>query len=195
MRELASRLNVSLDFVIYKTPAEVADAAEKNTWDVAVLAIEPARAEKIAFSPAMTEIEATYVVHKESEIQSAAQVDSSGRILAPDKAGYELYLRRTLRSATLIRSDSFQASIDIFNEGRAEALAGLRPALLESMHKIRVGRTARRRVHDRESRAWHSPRPARGGGVPQDFRRRDDTSGFVARSIRRHDVQGLSAVK
>jgi polar amino acid transport system substrate-binding protein len=56
MRELASRLNVPVDFVIYQTPAGVADAVEKNTWDVAVLAIEPARAEKIAFSPAMTEI-------------------------------------------------------------------------------------------------------------------------------------------
>jgi polar amino acid transport system substrate-binding protein len=196
MRELGLRLGVPVDFVVYKAPSDVADAVEKNTWDVAVLAIEPARAAKIAFSHAMTEIEATYVVHKESDIQSVAQVDSSGvRIAAPAKAGYELYLRRTLRSATLIPTDNFQASINFFNEGRAEALAGLRPALLESMDKMPDGRL----LQGEFMIVNH------GLGTPRDrpaaaeylkiFVEEMNASGFVARSIRQHGVQGLSAVK
>lgn len=69
------------------------------------LAIEQARAQKIAFSPAMTEIEATYAVHRDSPLQSVEQVDAPGiRIAALEKAGYELYLTRTLRNATLIRT-------------------------------------------------------------------------------------------
>jgi hypothetical protein len=89
----------------------------------------------------MTEIEATYVVHKDSPLQSVGQVDTSGtRISAPEKAGYELYLTRTLRNATLVRTKGVQASIDLFNERRADALAGLKPALLESMGKIPDGR-------------------------------------------------------
>src|SRR5215471_7929871 len=64
MRELGSRLGVPVEFVVYPTPGNVTDAVDQATWDVAILAIEQARAEKIAFSPAITEIEATYVVRK-----------------------------------------------------------------------------------------------------------------------------------
>ena len=136
MRELASRLGVPVEFVVYPTPGDVADAADKNAWDVAILAIEEARAKTIAFSPAMTEIEATYVVHKNSSLRSVDQVDSPGvRISAPEKAGYELYLARTLRNATLVRTKGSAASIELFNGGRASGSScmdlsniGLRPA-------------------------------------------------------------------
>src|SRR6185436_12788422 len=118
----------------HATPGDVADAVGKNTWDVAILAIAQARAQTIAFSPPITEIEATYAVHADSPLRSADQVDAPGvRIAAPGKAGYELFLTRTLRQATLIRTKSFRDSIDCFNERGADALAGLKPALLESM--------------------------------------------------------------
>jgi len=196
MRELASRLNVPVDFVTYKTPADVADAVDENTWDVTILAIEPARAEKIAFSSAMTEIEATYVVHKGSNIQSVAQVDLSGvRVAAAEKAGYELYLRRTLRNATLVHTNSFQASIDVFNEGRADALAGLRPALLESMGKIPDGRLLEGEFMI-VNHGLGTPRDRRAAaGYLKTFVEEMNASGFVARSIQRHGVKGLSAVK
>lgn len=58
MRELASRLDVPVDFVVHDSPGDVADAVDKGTWDVAILAIAQARAQTITFSPAMTEIEA-----------------------------------------------------------------------------------------------------------------------------------------
>src|SRR5262245_37116092 len=62
MRELASRLGVPLEMVVHATPGEVADTAQKGTWDVAILAIEQSRAQTIAFSPPISEIEATYAV-------------------------------------------------------------------------------------------------------------------------------------
>jgi polar amino acid transport system substrate-binding protein len=196
MRELAGRLGVPVHFELYATPGEVADASEKGVWDVAILAIEQARAQTIAFSPAMTEIEATYAVHKDSALQSVAQVDASGvRISAPEKAGYELYLTRTLRNATLIRATSFQASIDLFNERRADALAGLKPALVESMNKMPDAR-----LLDGKFTAVNH-----GLGVPRKqqaaaeylkaFVEQMNASGFVARSIERNGVKGLAAVK
>src|SRR5438046_2725302 len=51
MRELGSRLGVPVEFVVHATPGDVADASASGTWDVAVLAIEQARAQTIAFSP------------------------------------------------------------------------------------------------------------------------------------------------
>lgn len=196
MRELASRLGLPLDFVMHATPGEVADAADKGSWDVAILAIEPARAQTIAFSPPMTEIEATYVVRKDSQLKTAEQVDAPGvHIAAPNKAGYELYLTRTLRHATLVRTRNVQACIDLFNEGGADAVASLKPTLLESMGKMPEGRL----VEGRFTAVNHGlgtprERPAAAAWIRAFI---DDivASGFIARSIERHGVRGLSALK
>jgi len=56
MQELAKRLGVSLEMVIYEQPGQVADDATKDVWDIAILAIEKTRAKTISFSPGMTEI-------------------------------------------------------------------------------------------------------------------------------------------
>ena len=197
MRDLASRLGVPVDFVVHATPGDVADAAERGTWDVAVLAIEQSRAQKIAFSPAMTEIEATYVVHKNSALRSVSEVDAAGiRISAAEKAGYELFLTRTLRNATLIRAKGGAASIDLFNERRADALAGLKPALLEAMDKMPDARMLEGKFMT-VNHGLGIPRDRREAAVEylKAFVEEMNTSGFLARSIQRHGVQGLSAVK
>jgi polar amino acid transport system substrate-binding protein len=196
MRELASRLGVPLEQVVYATPGEVADAVDKNAWDVSILAIEQARAERIAFSPPMSEIEATYVVHKDSPLKGVAQVDAAGvRIAAPHKAGYELYLTRTLKSATLVRTKSFPESIEVFNARQADAVAALKPNLLESMGKMPGGRMLEGRFMT-VNHGLGTPR-ARSAGAAflKAFVEDMNASGFIARSIERHQVQGLSAVK
>jgi polar amino acid transport system substrate-binding protein len=196
MRELASRLGVSVDFVVYPTPGDVADAADQNAWDVAILAIEEARAKTIAFSPAMTEIEATYAVHKNSPLRSVDQVDSPGvRISAPEKAGFELYLTRTLRSATLIRTKGSTASIELFKEGQADVLAGLRPMLLESMRELPDARLLEGRFMA-VNHGVGTPRERRAAATYlKGFAEEMKASGFVAWSIERHQVRGLSALR
>jgi polar amino acid transport system substrate-binding protein len=196
MRELASRLGVPVDLVVHATPGDVADAVDKGTWDVAILAIAQARAQTIAFSPAITEIEATYAVHKDSVLRTVGQVDASGvRISAAEKAGYELYLTQTLRNATLIRPKGFQASVDLFNERRADALAGLKPALLASMDKMPDARLLEGQFMT-VNHGLCTPRERRAAAeYLKSFAEEMNASGFVARSIERHGVQGLSAVK
>jgi polar amino acid transport system substrate-binding protein len=196
MRELASRLGVPLELVMHPTPGDVADAASLNTWDVAILAIEPARAQTVTFSPAMTEIEATYVVHKDSPLQSVAQVDAAGvRITAPDKAGYELYLTRTLKNATLIRAKNFTACVELFNQRGADALASLKPTLLESLSKLPEGRL----LPGRFTAINHGIGTPRARNAAAEYLKKFveemNASGFIARSIERHKVQGLSAIK
>ncbi|MEP6701814.1 MAG: transporter substrate-binding domain-containing protein [Betaproteobacteria bacterium] len=196
MRQLATRLGVPVDFVIHATPGDVTDAVGTGTWDVAILAIEQARAQQIAFSPPMTEIEATYAVHKDSALLSVIQVDAAGvRISAPDKAGYELYLTRTLRNATLIRGKNTQAAIDLFNQRGADVLAGLKPALLESMATIPDGRLLDGKFMT-VNHGLGTPRErVAAAAYLKAFVEEMNASGFVARSIERHGVQGLSAVK
>jgi polar amino acid transport system substrate-binding protein len=196
IRELATRLRIEVEYLVYPTPGHVADASDKQEWDVALLAIEPARAQTIAFSPAMTEIEASYFVHKGSALQTPEQVDASGiRIAVADKAGYELYLTRTLRHATLVRAPSFDASLSAFEEHRADVMAALKPNLLKILQN-----TPSARILDKPFMVVNH-----GLGTPRNrvaaaaylkmFVDEINASDFVARSIARHGVKGLAPVK
>ncbi len=196
MRELAARLGVPLQLVVHQTPGDVADAAGANTWDVAILAIAQERAKTITFSPPISEIEATYAVHKDSPLTSPAQVDAPGvRIAASEKAGYELYLTQTIRNATIIRPKGVPASIELFTKRGADAVAGLRPALITSMSKMPDARLLPGRFMT-VNHGLTTPRgrPA-GDAYLKAFVEEMNTTGFVARSIEQHGVQGLSAVK
>lgn len=196
MRELASRLGVPLELVMHESPGDITDAAGKGTWDVAVLAIEPSRAEHIAFTPPMTEIEATYAVHEDSPLRTVREVDAPGiRIAAAEKSGYELYLTRTLRNATLIRSKGATASIAAFNDHQADALAGLKPMLLDAMPQLPGARLIEGRFMT-VNHGIGTPRGRRSAAEYLESFVEDITaSGFLARLIERDGVQGLAAVR
>ncbi len=196
MRELAARLGVPLELVVHATPGEVADAASADTWDAAILAIEPARAQAIAFSPPLSEIEATYAVRRDSPWRDAAGIDAPGvRIAAAAKAGYELYLTRTLRHATLLRTPGIPASIELFEAGRVDAVAALRPMLLELIARMPDARL----VEGNFMLINHGIGTPRGrtaaAAYLDDFVRDLNVSGFVAAAIARHGVKGLTAVR
>ena len=196
MNELGARLGVPVEMVVHPTPGQVADAVNKGTWDVAILAIEATRAQTISFSPPISEIEATYVVRKDSPLHSVEQVDSSGvRIAAPAKAGYELYLRRALKSATLVDSRDLQGSINMINERKVEAMAALKPMLIESMSKMPDARL----LDGRFMTVNHGLCTARGKPAADEYLKQFvqelNASGFIARSIERHRIKGLSPVK
>ena len=195
MHELASRLGVPLDIVVYPTPGDVADVARENAWDVAILAIEPARAKTIEFSSPMTAIEATYVVHEDSALKSIADVDKPGvRISAPEKAGYELFLTRTIQHATIVRCSSAAESIAAFIERRADALAGLKPMLLDAMTRIPDGRMLDGTFMTVNHGLGTSHRRGGAGAYLKAFVDDLNAKGFVAQSIARNKVQGLSPV-
>jgi polar amino acid transport system substrate-binding protein len=119
MQELAKRLGVPLEMLVYDQPGQVADDSAKGVWDIAILAIEETRAKTISFSPAMTEIEAGYVVRKNSPLKLPDQVDSKGiKIAAAEKTGYELFLTSSLKNASLIRTKNFASSIETFNQNQ-----------------------------------------------------------------------------
>jgi hypothetical protein len=81
-RAVAERLGVPVRYVPYPRPGELADAAGTGAWDIGLIGAEPQRAEKIAFSPAYAEIEATYLVPPGSPITAIEEVDRPGTRIA-----------------------------------------------------------------------------------------------------------------
>ena len=136
-RALATRLGVEARLIPFKGPGQVADAAAENVWDIANIAAEPARAKTINFSSAYCEIQASYLLPPGSPIRSVAEVDKSGnRIAAKGRAAFELWLSDNLKEATVVQAESHDAAFDAFVEHSLEALAGLRPKLIEQQQAL-----------------------------------------------------------
>ncbi len=130
-RELARRLAVPLAFVPYETAGRVVDAAARNEWTVAFLAIDPLRAEQIAFTPPYVIIEGSYLVREDSPLRAIDEFDRPGvRIAVGKGAAYDLYLTRALRHAQLVRAPSSALAIELFLDDGLEAAAGVRQPLV-----------------------------------------------------------------
>src|SRR5215813_6512791 len=135
--EIARRLGVPIKYVAYKTPGELADMADTGAWDIGLIGAEPQRAEKIAFTPAYVEIEATYLVPAGSPIQTLAEVDKPGvRISVTGRSAYGLWLDRNVKHARLMKTDTLDSSYEQFVREKLEVLAGLKPRLLSDVEKL-----------------------------------------------------------
>ena len=106
-RAIADRLGVPVKYVPFPKPGELADQAGQDVWDIGLIGAEPARAEKIAFTAAYAEIQATYMVPPGSPLKTIADVDRPGvRIAVAARSAYGLWLERNIAHATLIQSNS-----------------------------------------------------------------------------------------
>jgi polar amino acid transport system substrate-binding protein len=131
-RELGRRLGVPVVLVTFDAAGKVFDALKSGAWDVAFLAIDPARATEIAFTAPYVVIEGTYLVPADSPLRTIADVDRDGvRVAVGNKSAYDLYLTRTLKRAQLVRVPTSPEAIDIFLKDRLEAAAGVKQPLLQ----------------------------------------------------------------
>ena len=191
--EIARRLGVPVKLVPFKSPGELADAAEAGVWDIGLIGAEPQRAEKITFSPAYVEIEATYLVPGDSPIKSIADVDKKGvRIAVMGRAAYGLWLERNIKNAELVRSDSLASAADQFVRDKLEALAGLRPALISDSAKAPGGRILDGRFMAVQQAMGTQRRNVAAAAFLREFVEEVKTSGFVASLIEKHKVRGLT---
>ena len=96
-QELADRLDLKLKLIPYNTPGEIADDVSNDKWDICNIGAEPQRAEKITFSLAYAEIQATYLIQNDSKINSIDEVDVKGNTIAvAGKTAYGLMLQHLL---------------------------------------------------------------------------------------------------
>ncbi len=192
-RAIAGRLGVPVAYVPFPKPGELADAVDANVWDIGLIGAEPQRAEKIAFSPAYVEIEATYLVPAASPLQSIADVDKAGvRIAVTGRAAYGLWLDRNIKNAELVRSDTLASATEQFVRDKLEALAGLRPGLLSDVDKIPGARILDGKFMAVQQAVGTARKNAASAAFLRDFVEQAKASGLVAALIERHKVRGLS---
>jgi len=183
-RELARRLGVPVAYVAFDAAGKVFDALQAGVWDIAFLAIDPARAAGIDFTAPYVVIEGTYAVPSNSPLRTIADFDRDGvRIAVGRASAYELYLSRTLKHATLIRESSGADAFDLFLKDKLDAVAGVKQSLVA----FATTRTDMRVIPGRFmqiEQAMGTPR-GRAAGVRylREFVEEMKASGFVADAL------------
>lgn len=192
-RALAERLGVPVRYAPFPMPGALADAVDGDVWDVGLIGAEPQRAEKIAFTPAYVEIEATYLAPPGSKIEKLADVDRPGvRIAVTARAAYDLWLERNIKHATLVRSESLDAAFEQFVREKLDVLAGLRPRLFKDAAALPGSRILDGQFMAVQQAIGTARRNEAGAAFLRQFVEEAKASGLVARLIERHKVQGLS---
>jgi polar amino acid transport system substrate-binding protein len=191
--EIARRLGAPLKLLPYPNPGALADAAETGAWDIGNIGAEPQRARSIAFTAAYCEIQATYLVPAGSTIRTIAEVDRPGvRIAVMGRSAYGLWLENNIKQATLVRTDSIDSSFELFRDQGLDALAGLKPRLIEDVAKLPGSRILDGQF-SAVQQAVGTPRKNTAAAqwlaaVVEELKQ----SGEIARLIAKHKVVGLS---
>lgn len=190
----ARLLDVELELVVVDTAAGSVNAVAAEDADIGFFAVDPARGERIAFTPPYVLIEGSYLVKEDSPIRTNEEVDDvANRVVVGKGSAYDLYLTRALRHARILRSPSSPAVVATFLEEGAEVAAGVRQQL-EADAQARGGL----RLLDGRfmviQQAMGTPR-SRGSEAAAFLARFVEdmkAGGFVADALKRHGIEGAS---
>jgi polar amino acid transport system substrate-binding protein len=195
-RALADQLGVPVRYVTYNKPSELADAVASGSWDIGLIGAEPQRAERIAFTKAYVEIEATYLAPVSSDLHKPEDVDQPGRRIAvADRTAYGLWLDRHIRHAALVHTPDHESAIQQFVQDKLDALAGLRPRLAQDVERLPGSRMLDGRFMAVQQAIGTPIANTAALGFLSSFVEAAIASGLVADLIAKHGVKGLSVAR
>jgi polar amino acid transport system substrate-binding protein len=192
-RELAKRLGVEAQLVLYTAAGKVVDGVKAGEWDIGFVAIDPARAADVDYTAPYVIIEGAYLVPQGSTIRDNGEVDRTGnRVVVGQDSAYDLYLSRELKNATIVRAPTSPAVVDAMVEQGAEVAAGDKQHLQADAKRVPNVRLLDGRFMV-INQAMAVPK-GRGDAVKYvaAFVEAMKASGFVADALKRHRIEGAS---
>jgi polar amino acid transport system substrate-binding protein len=196
-REFAALLGVEVDFLQCAHAGESGNAVADGQADVAFLAIDPLRAERLVFTAPYVQIEGCYLVRADASMRSAADVDSDGvQVLVGEASAYALFLQRHLKAARLTEVKTSEEVVDAFvaNPGIPVA-AGVRQQLEADMarhHGLRL--LPEPFMVIQQGVAMARTRSSAAHQLLEDFMARQRGSGAIGRALERHGMEGVTVL-
>ncbi len=192
-RELAKRLGVGIEFIPYPAAGRVVEAAKTKSWDIAFVAIDPLRAQDIAYSPPYVVIEGAYMVKTGSPIRSNGEVDKAGvRVAVGKGSAYDLYLTRELKAAQIVRTPTSGGVVDYFLGEKLEVAAGVRQQLEMDAKRVTGVRVLDGRFMVINQAMGTLREREAGAKYLSAFIEEMKSSGYVAAALKRHRVEGAA---
>ena len=196
-RELARRLGVPVELIVFDAAGKVVEAGKAGAWDIAFVALDPLRAQDIAQSPPYVVIEGAYMVRENSRIKSNEEVDRPGnRVVVGRGSAYDLYLTRAIKQAEIVRIQGSGLVVEHFLKQNLEVAAGVKQQLEMDAKKVSGVRILPGRFmvinQAMASQRVTLTRGVAGARYVREFIEEMKASGFVAQSFVRHGVQGAA---
>jgi len=192
-RELGRRVELPVELVGFDAAGKMFEAVKTGGWDVAFLAIDPARANEIDFAPAYILIEGTYLVPADSKFRTNEEIDREGvRIGVSANSAYDLFLSRSIKHAELVRGSGPESAFDLILAGKVDVVAGVRQSLVANAPRLPGSRVFESRFMAIEQALGVPRGRAAGAKYLREFIEDVKASGFVAEAIERSGVRGVS---
>jgi polar amino acid transport system substrate-binding protein len=193
-QELARRLSLSLELVVFDAAAKSVQAVKDGQADIGFFAIDPLRGDGISFTAPYLLIEGSYLVRNESALNANEEVDRAGHTVVVGKgSAYDLFLTRELENATIVRAPTSPTVVDTFMAQHADVAAGVKQQLETDVMRIgglrllpgrfmviqqAMGTPKLRGMEAAEFLSW----------FVEDMK----ASGFITEALSRHSIQGAS---
>jgi polar amino acid transport system substrate-binding protein len=135
-RELATRHGAELQLVERDSPPAVVEALRAGRCDIAFMGISPQRAGEVEFTPPWAKGEFTFLVPAGSAARAISDLDADGlRIAVVRDHAMDGALAGKVVKAGRVYAVTPDAAFALFAQGRVDALAGIRPGLVEYCRK------------------------------------------------------------
>ncbi len=192
-RELAQRMGVAFEPVLYPSVGALLDSGKSGAWDVAFVGFSPERAREWDFSALHVEVEFGYLIPGGSSISTMADVDRPGiRVAVQERSGPDVFFSRTLRNAVVIRASSNPGALEAVKSGRADVMGSIKPILFELSNQLPGSRVLDGRPGiDPHAMAMPKGRGDLGVAYARQFIQDAKSDGLVQAAIERAGLRGV----
>ena len=190
-RELASRLHVPFEPVVFANNAKLLDATRAGEVDFILTNATEERRRFIDFSPTIMQVEKGYLVPANSRIADSVAIDRAGtRVGVSQGSSSQSELARELHHATLIPVPTLKEAGQMLIDGRLDAFGTNKAILFELGDGVPGSRVLPGRW-GLESFALGIPKGREGGhAYLESFARSVRSDGVISRAAARAGLRG-----
>jgi polar amino acid transport system substrate-binding protein len=192
--ELAKRLGLPLELVVFDAAGKSVEALSQDQADVGFFAVDPVRGKDIAFTAPYVLIEGSYLVRQESALTRNEDVDRAGTRIAVGKASaYDLFLTREIKNAQLLRAPTSPTTVDFFLEHTLDVAAGVKQQLeMDAKRLPNLRLLPGSFMVIEQAMGLPKTRDAEARVYLQRFVEDMKSSGFVANALKKHQIEGAA---
>ena len=189
--ELAKRLAVPFDPVVFQRVAEVVDALKSGQVDFTITNASPARVKDLDFTPSVLDLELGYLVLSGSPVSALASVDRPGIRVGVSEGSTSLStLSREFKNATVVTAPSLKSAMEMLSQKTIDAFATNKAILFEMSDELPNSRVLDGRW-GLEHLAMAIPK-GRDAAMPylRTFAEDTKSEGLVQRAVERAGLRG-----
>lgn len=136
-RELAARLGVPFEPIVYPNPAAYVAAGRAGEWDIGSMGVVPERRALFDFVQPHLEVDYGYLVPPDTRIASVSEADRPGvRVALVERSTSDNVMTSKLKQASIVRGRDLSALIDFVLMGEADVIAAQKTNLFNIAPRI-----------------------------------------------------------